>query len=319
MTSRRTLLGGLAALSAAPARAQGGFPLRPLRMVIPYAPGTAPDTMARAFCEAMRAPLGQPVIPDNRPGAAGNIGATVVARSAPDGYTLTWGANAVHSMNEFMFPAMPFDAQRDFEPIALCIVSSMLLAVRGDAEVRTLTDLVALAKRRPGVLNCAVVSATGQVGLEMFRVSAGVDIVPVSYRSSSAAATALLGGEVQVLFDTLTTMAGPAAAGQIRVLAATPDRRIPSMPEVPTFRSLGYDVDIYPWAGIYAPRGLPPDIAQTLNRVVNAAVQSPEVTRIVERVGSQAIGGTPAELAALEQRFRETFGPVIRRLGLTPG
>ena len=215
------------------AAAQGGFPQRPLRMVIPYAPGTAPDTMARVFCETMRAPLGQQVVPDNRPGAGGNIGA-VAARAAPDGYTLLWGTNAMNAMNEFIYPHAGFDPRRDLEPIALCIVSSMVLAVRGNAEMRTLAELLAEARARPGALTCALSSAPGHVALEMLRVGAGVDILPVPYRSSNAAATALLGGEVHILFDTLTTMAGPALPDRLRPL---PSRRTAASPACPRCRA----------------------------------------------------------------------------------
>lgn len=321
MTSRRTILGALGtATLAGTARAQpaGAWPLRPLRMVIPYAPGTGPDTMARAFCDGLRQALGQPVTPDNRSGASGNIGAALVAHGPADGYTLLWGSNAMNAMNEFIFPNMSFNPAQDFAPVALCIVSSMVLAVRAEAGARDLEALVAEARTRPGRLAVAVTSATGQVALEMLRNAARIDLLPVPFAGSGQAVAALLGGDVQVLFDTLTASAGGIASGGIRALAVTPDRRIPTLPGVPTFVSRGYDVDVYPWGGIYVPRATPSEVVGQLNAAVNVTVRSPEVQRIVERVGSLAVGGSPADLAALEGRYRERFGPVIRRLRLSP-
>lgn len=319
MITRRTALQAVLLAAPLPALAQARrWPQRPIRMVVAFPPGTGPDVMARAIAEAMRSSLGQPVVVENRVGAGGNVGAAVVAHSAPDGYTILWGSNGTNTMNAFIYPSMPFDPERDLAPIALGIVSSMVFAVRKDSEIGTVADLVRFAKERPGTFAVAAVGTTAQVGLEMLRGEAGIDLLAVNFQSSSQGQTALLRGDVHALFDTLTANAGALSAGDIRAIAVTPDRRVPTLPGVPTFVETGYKVDVAPWGAVYAPAGTPPDILESLNHAMNVALRAPEVQQTVSRVGSSAVGGTPEDLLKLERDNRERFGPVIRRMGMTP-
>jgi tripartite-type tricarboxylate transporter receptor subunit TctC len=321
MITRRTTLAaalGAAALPIAAGAQAPAFPQRPVRMVVAFPPGTGPDVMARAIAEAMRPALGQPVVVENRPGAGGNIGAAAVAHSQPDGYTILWGSNGPNALNAFFYPTMPFDPVTAFEPIAIGIISSMVLAVKATTEIGSIQAFVNQARARPGALTVAAIGTTAQVGVEMLRASAGIDVLPVNFQASSQGMTALLRGDVTALFDTLTAVSGGIASRELRVLAVSPNRRVGTLPEVPTFVEAGYDVEVSPWGAVYAPRGTPEAVVAKLNAALNAGLQSPEVQQTVARIGSRAVGGTPADLVALERRDRERFGPVIRRMGITP-
>lgn len=319
MNRRNMLAGGLLGFlgAAGEGLAQQSYPERPLRLVVPYSPGQGADISARAFADILRRILGQPVVADNRPGAGGNIGATAVARAAADGYTLLWGSNATHVANEFLYASMPFDPVRDFTPIAPLVITGMVLSVMPNFEAKSLPDVVRLARARPGSLAVAVPSTTARIALDVFSRAAEIDLLSVPFTANAPALTALLRGDVQLLFDTLTASVGPATDGQIIPIGVSLETRAASLANVPTFGEMGYDVVIAPWNGLYGPRDTPAGIVATLNAATNRVLEEPGFQRVVASSGSIVLGGSPEALATLMRRDREKLGPVIRGLGLT--
>ena len=276
--SRRDVLARLACASVAaaalPVRAQQEYPTRPVRLVVPFAPGGPADIYARYIATRLQEALGQSFVIDNRPGAGSIIGTDMVAKSAPDGYTLLLMSNA-HTVNESLIPTKPFQLMRDFAPIAPINASDLVLVTRGDLPVDSLADLLKIARSRPGSLSYAS-SGPGtpyHMAGELFKAMAGVSILHIPYKGSSGARTDVLGGQVDMMFDAVTTMSEFVRSGKVRALGTTGLVRSAVLPDVPTINEAGvpkYEATI--WLGLMAPKATPITILRRLNAEVAAIV-----------------------------------------------
>ena len=288
----------LAFLGCVSALAQD-YPTKPVKIIVPFAAGGPADVYARFLGQRLSEALGQPFVVEDRPGAGSVIGTDAVAKSAPDGYTLLMMSNA-QTVNESLIPNKPYALLRDFAPIAPVNYSDLVLVVHPSVQANSLADLIKLAKAAPGKLNYAS-SGPGtpyHMAGELFKAMAGVDIVHIPYKGSSGARTDVLGGQVQMMFDAVTTMSEHAKAGQVRPLATTGKTRSSVLPNVPTMNEAGvpgYEAVI--WLGIMAPKSTPPAIVAKLNAEITKIVNRPEVRAEWAKQGAVPMGMTPEEFA----------------------
>ena len=292
----------LSAVAALPAAAQS-YPSRQVRIIVPFAAGGPADIYARVLGQHLQQALGQPFVVEDRPGGGSIVGTDAAAKAAPDGYTLLMMSNT-HTVNESLRPHKPFQLMRDFVPVAPVNYSDLVLVVNPSVPVNTLKDLIALAKAKPHVLNYAS-SGPGtpyHMAGELFKAMAGLDIVHVPYKGSSGARTDVLGGQVQMMFDAITTMAPHVRAGKVKALATTGKTRSAVLPDVPTMSEAGvpgYEAVI--WLGIMAPKGTPDAIVQRLNAEITKIANSPEVKQAWAKQGA-----TPMSMSTDE------FGQYLR-------
>ena len=305
------------ALGAAwPVAAQ--FPERPLRLVVPQAAGSATDNIARIVAPALSKELGQPVIVDNRPGGALTIGIDAVAKAAPDGYTLGQGPVGALAITRHMVAKLPYDIERDIQPVALVTTGYMLLAASPKAPFSTVAELIDYAKKNPGKLSNASSSngSPGHVSGELFKYMTGTDIVHIPYKGGAAAIGDLISGQVQLMFESTNSIAPHVIAGRVRALAVTGERRALSLPQVPTLMEAGvpgYEVNA--WSGIITTAGVPRPVLDKLNAAVNRAILEPKTKELLFTLGSEGGGGTPEEFAALIRRDSAKWAEVIKRSG----
>jgi tripartite-type tricarboxylate transporter receptor subunit TctC len=287
-------LGLVASLAAAPALAQS-YPSKPVRVIVPFAAGGPADVYARFMAQRLQEALGQPFVIDNRPGAGSVIGTDAVAKAAPDGYTLLLMSNT-HTVNESLIPNKPFQLMRDFVPIAPLNYSDLVLVANPSLPASTLPDLISRAKASPGKLNYAS-SGTGtpyHMAGELFKSMAGVYLVHIPYRGSTGARTDVIGGQVDVMFDAVTTMAEQVKAGKVKALATTGKARSEVLPDVPTLSEAGvpgYEATI--WLGLMAPRASPKAVVDKLNDAVSRIVGQPEVKQLWAKQGAVPLVMTP--------------------------
>jgi len=264
------------------------YPSRPVRLIVPFAAGGPADVYARFIGQRLQESMGQPFVVDNRPGAGSIIGTDAVAKAEPDGYTLLLMSNT-HTVNESLMPNKPFQLMRDFTPVAPINSSDLVLVTRASLPVQSLRDLIAMAKAKPGGLSYAS-SGPGtpyHMAGELFKAMAGVSIVHIPYKGSSGARTDVLGGQVDLMFDAITTMAEHVRAGKVKALGTTGSTRSAVMPDVPTISEAGvpgYEATI--WLGLLARKGTPPSIVQRLNAEVSRIVGQPEVRKAWEAQGA---------------------------------
>jgi tripartite-type tricarboxylate transporter receptor subunit TctC len=313
---RRALAALLLAAAAASAAAQ--FPERALRLVVPQAPGSATDTVARILAPEMSRPLGQPVVVDNRPGGALTIGIDAVAKAAPDGYTIGMGPIGALAITRHMVAKLPYDIERDLQPVALVARGHLLLAVSPALPVRSVRELVDLAKQTPGKLVNASSSngSPGHVAGELFKYLTGTDIVHVPYKGGAMAINDLIAGHVQIIFESLNSIAPHARSGKVRALAVSGARRSPGFPELPTIAEAGVPgYEAGTWSGVIAPAGLPPAVLARLNAAVNEAIRSKIFAERFATIGDEPAGGTPQEFADTIRRDSARWAEVVRRSG----
>ena len=304
----------LAAFSAA-AYAQS-YPSKPIRMVVPFAAGGPTDVYARSVGQELSRILGQPVIVDNKPGAGGNLGADLVAKSAPDGYNIVLGAVGAFAVNMTLYPKMPYDVLRDFAPVSLIAIVPMVLVVNPTVPVKTPNDLVELAKAQPGKLSYGSAGSGTSVHMatEMFKAMTGVDMVHVPYKGTAPAVNDLMGGQIQLMFSDATTAIPHVKSGKLRAVAAT--RRVEAMPEVPTFAERGYAAyDPSVWYGVFAPAATPRDIVMKLNGAVAKSLQAPEVKERLVGLGAQPVSNTPEEFTEFVRAEIARWGTVVKASG----
>src|SRR5437870_2462705 len=293
----------LAVCAAADVRAQAAYPAKPVKIVVPYSAGGPADIYARFIGDRLQKTLAQPFVIENRPGAGAIIGTEVVAKSSPDGYTLLMMSNT-HTVNESLFTKKPYNLMRDLAPISPINYSELLLVVHPSVPANNLKELIALAKSKPGALNYAS-SGPGtpyHMAGELFKAMAGVDIVHVPYKGSSGARTDILGGQVQMMFDAITTMAPNVRAGKLKALGTSGLSRSTVLPEVPTVAEAGvpgYEAVI--WLGFMAPKGTPATVVERLNREITRAANAPAM-----REAWATQGAVPMSMSA------EEFGRFLR-------
>jgi tripartite-type tricarboxylate transporter receptor subunit TctC len=278
-------------LFCAPALPQA-YPAHAVKIIVPYGVGGPADIYARFIAAKLQDTLGQPFVVEDRPGGGSIVGTDVVAKAAPDGYTLLMMSNT-HTVNETLVPKKPFDLLRDFAPITPINYSDLILVIHPSVPAKNLKEFIALAKSKPGQLNYAS-SGTGtpyHMAGELFKAMAGVDIVHVPHKGSDQARTAILGGQVQMMFDAITTMAGQARAGKVRALGTTGNKRSDVTPELPTIAEAGvpgYEATI--WLGMMAPAGTPRPVLEKLNAEINKILNAPDVKETWAKQGAVPMG-----------------------------
>ncbi len=275
------------------------YPYRPIRFIVPYGPGGASDISTRIVAARLAESLGQQIVVDNRPGAGSIIGTELLAKSAPDGYTLMM-ANISFSANPALHSKLPYDALKDFTPVSMVDVMPNVLLVHPSVPARSVTELIALAKAKTGQLNYASagVGSANYLNTELFQSHAGITVVHIPYQGGGQAMTAIVGGEAQMLFITVPPALPHIKSGRVRALAATSPKRIAALPDVPT---LGETVlpgfEFFEWHGVLAPGGTPREVINRLNGEINKIVAIPEVRERISGLGAEATGGTPAQMA----------------------
>ncbi len=312
----KAVTGLLLVLAAAGASAQ--YPERALRLVVPQAPGSATDTVARILAPEMSKALGQPVVVENRPGGALTIGIDAVAKSAPDGYTIGMGPIGALAITRHMVAKLPYDIERDLQPVALVSKGHLLLAVAPSFPARSVRELIDHAQKTPGKLTNASSSngSPGHVAGELFKYMTGTSIVHVPYKGGAMAINDLIAGHVQVIFESLNSIAPHARSGKVKALAVSGARRSPGFPDLPTVAEAGVPgYEAGTWTGIIAPAGLPSTVLARLNIAVNEAIRSSLFKERFDLIGDEPAGGTPQEFADTIKRDSARWGEVVRRSG----
>jgi tripartite-type tricarboxylate transporter receptor subunit TctC len=313
----RWALGALFACIAFGAAAQS-YPTRSIRLVVPFPAGGTTDILARAVSQKLTEAFGQSVVVDNRPGAAGNIGSDLVAKSTPDGYTLLMGTVGTHAINPSLYSNMPYDHIKDFVPVVLVAGVPNVLVVNPALPVNSVADLIKLAKAKPGTINFASSGSGTSIHLsgELFKTMAGVDMTHVPYKGSSPALTDLIGGQVQIMFDNLPSSLAQIKAGKLRAVAVTSLKRAPALPDVPTINESGLPgFEASSWFGVLAPAGTPAPIVARINAEVNKWLQSADAREKLLSQGAEAAGGTPEQFATYIRVETEKWAKVVKASG----
>jgi tripartite-type tricarboxylate transporter receptor subunit TctC len=317
-------LAGLAVLLPLPAAAQPqpsaqAWPSRAVRIVVPFGPGGSADFVGRLLGQRLTETLGQPVIVENRPGAGAMLGNEVVAKSPPDGYTLTIGTLGPFAVNQSLFRKVPYDSQRDFAPITLTGASSHVLVVHPAMPVKSMTDLIALAKQRPGQMTFAssgIGNATHLTG-ELFKSMAGLDVVHVPYKGGGAAVADLIGGHVAFSFASMPSAMPHVRAGRLRALAVAPAQRVSTAPELPTVAESGLPgFSSEDWQGVLAPAKTPQDIVMRLNGEIHKVLGAPEVREKLDAQGFQVRLSTPQQFSDLIRSESAKWAKIVKEANI---
>lgn len=316
---RQLALTATALLVSTAALAQA-YPDKPIKAVVPFAAGSATDQIGRAFAQKMQEALGQPIVIDNKPGVNGMLGADAVAKAAPDGYTLLIGTNSTNAALKSLMKQLPYDQDKAFAPVAYMGSVPLIIAVHPDVPAKTLKDLVAMAKAKPGSINFASASTSQLVSTEMFAGMAGIELTNVPYKSGPAAMTDLIGGVVQMFSADFAVMLPQVKAGKVRGLAVTSTRRSPAVPDIPTVNeALGIkDYELIAYFAMYVPAGTPADVIAKLNKAANAAANSKEVQDKFAGIGFAVEPGTPEDLAKRGVTETAKWAKAIRDAKIEP-
>jgi len=326
LTSRRSvLLAGsvslLATVALPVAATAQDFPVRPVRLVVPFAAGGVSDIIGRVLAARLQEPFGQPVIVDNRGGAGGSIGSDIVARAQPDGHTILLGSNGTHAIVPYLYRRLPYDPVKDFTPIGMVAITPTVLAVNPEVPARSVKELLALARSRPGQLSygSSGIGSTSHLAGEMLSTLGGVSLNHVPYKSASAAYPDVFGGRVPLIFDSVLSMTPHLKAGKLRALAVTTPRRVTTLPEVPTMAEAGiagYSVTL--WIATFGPAGMPAAVTTRHVKAQQAVLALPEVREQLGAQGAELASGTPAELAAAVAADLRRMGELVRAARIEP-
>ncbi|MBP6902836.1 MAG: tripartite tricarboxylate transporter substrate binding protein [Burkholderiaceae bacterium] len=305
------------ALPATLAWAQA-WPAKPVRIIVPYQPGQGTDVATRYLAEHLGRALGQAIVIDNKAGAGGNIGTAEAARAAPDGHTLLMGTNGTHVLNQFLYPSMPFDAEKDFEPVMLVSAFPMVVLAAPASPLNSLADLLTTAKAKPDSVDVALPSTTALLVLELLKQQTGSEIRGIRYKGSSTAMTELLGGHVPLAIDTVSAARSFIQSGKLKALAVTSPGATALLPGIkPVSAQSGLDgFQVLAWNGLYAPRGTPAAVVQKLNAELAKILAQAEVRAKLLELGHEAMGGTPARLGEFARSERQKWGPLIHKAGI---
>jgi tripartite-type tricarboxylate transporter receptor subunit TctC len=311
------LLAGAAVPVATPAWA-AAWPERPVHWVVPYTPGGATDIVARIVGAKLSIAFGQTVVIDNRPGAGGNVGTDVVAKSPPDGYTMLF-AGVAHAISETAYAVLPFDLHRDLTSVILLSRLPNVMVVAPQFPARSVLEYIALAKAQPGKLNFASSGNGTSVHLsgELFKFMAGIDMAHVPYRGAAPAIQDLIGGHVQVMFDNIPSAIGHVRSGNLRALAVTTLTRSQALPDLPTIAETVPGYEAYSWFSIMVPAGTPTPVVQRINRDTNTVLALPEIRERLLELGATPAGGTPEACARFLDSEIEKWGKVVHAAHVT--
>jgi tripartite-type tricarboxylate transporter receptor subunit TctC len=305
--------------TAITAVAQPAYPVKPIRLIVGFAPGGGTDILARALSQPLAELLGQQLTIDNRAGAGGVIATELGARAAPDGYTLLVGSSAAFAINPNLMKKLPYDPVKDFAPVGMFATLSYVVDVHPSLPAKTLRELLALARAQPAAINYGTAGqgSSTHLAIEQFAQMAGVRMTHVPYKGNTPAMTALLSGEVALIFDPVPTSLPMIKSGRVRALAVTTARRFALLPDVPTVAEAGVaGYESGNWFGIFAPAGTPRDIVERVNAAMNQSMMRSDTKEKLAAQGADALAGTPADLAALVQRELAKFAAIIKAAGV---
>ncbi len=300
MLDRRSLL-ALPALLPGAALAQAAWPSRPMRIIVPFPPGGYVDTLARPLAARLPATLGQPVVVENRPGANGNLGADLVAKAAPDGYTWLMSSSGPLAGNQFVYAQMPYETRSAFAPTSLLVNTPKVVVVNRGRPWQSLAELLAAARAAPDRLRAGSAGngSSLHLALELLKQQSGTQILHIPYRGAAPAVTDLLAGQIDLLVDNLPNILPQIRDGAVRALAVATPQRLPQLPDVPTTAEAGLPGFVFgSWFGLAAPARTPPEIVARMSAAVDAALREPEIGGRMAEQGAQVIGGTPEAFAA---------------------
>ena len=312
-----TLAGLLLLAGCKVAFAAEAWPSHSIRFVVPYPPGGPTDLMARSMSGRLAEALGQPVVVDNRPGAGGNVGAELAAKAPPDGYTLLMGAISTHSINVSLYSKLGYDPVKDFAPITQASIIPLVINAHPSLPVANVKELIALAKKNPGQLSYGSSGSGGGTHLagELFKMMSGTNIVHVPYKGLNPATIDVMGGNIPLLFNDLTTAIQPYKAGRVKILGVSTPKRIPQIPEVATIAETLPGYEAYTWFGVLVPAGTPQPIVDRLSRESMKILQSDDIRRRFAEVGAEPIGSTPQQFAAFMAAETIKWAKVIKASG----
>jgi len=300
------------------ARAGAAYPEKPIRFVVPSAPGGSPDVLMRILMQQVSAQLNVPIVVENRPGGSYVLGTLDIVRALPDGYTLGYGNIVSLAINRSLLPSLPYDPERDLTLISNVTHVFNMLAVNNELPVRTVRELIEYAKQNPGKLTngSAGNGTTGHLGGELFKSMTGVDIVHAPYKGSAQAINDLIGGQIQVMFDNVPSIGPHVKAGRVRGLGVSAPRRAASFPDIPTIAEAGVPgYETNSWGGVIGPARLPREIVAKLNAEIKRALAAPSVVERYRQLDSEIDGSTPEEFLALVRRETPKWAEVVRRSG----
>jgi tripartite-type tricarboxylate transporter receptor subunit TctC len=316
--------GLVAALATLPSRAAenaqaSGYPDRPIHLVVPFPAGGGADNLARLIMPKVSNALGQPIVIENRAGAGGNVGAELVARAAPDGYTLLYGTNGTHAINPSLYRNLTFDPVKDFIPVSRMTEIAAMLIVNPKLPVNSTAELIQYARAHPAKLNFASAGngTTSHLAGELFKTQARIDIVHIPYRGGALAMTDLIGGQVDMMIEVMPSASPQVAAGRVRGLAVSTAKRFPGAPDVPTIAESGLPgFEASAWDGVFVPAGTPQPIVQRLNAAIRQALEDPELAAALLARGAQpATSTTPESFARFIATSAERWGLAVRASG----
>ena len=312
---------GIGTLFSSASFAQANYPNKPINFIVPYGAGGGADSRSRQIAQKMSVILKQPIIVDNKPGAGGNIGTEYIARAAPDGYTIGMGNFAPLAVNKTLFGNLKYDPETDLTPIVLIEKGPLVLVVNPTSPYKTVQDIVAAAKAKPGELTFSSggIGGSHQLSAEIFEQNAGIDMIHVPYKSGSAGLTDLMAGNVTMMFDQMYSAMPSIKADKLRPIAITSKKRSPLLPNVPTFAEVGYPkVEVLNWQGLVAPKGTPKAIIDKLNAAANEALKDPQLRELMLSQGNEIGGGTPADFAALVKSESQKWSAVVKLANIKP-
>ena len=303
------------------AHAQASYPNKSINFIVPYGAGGGADSRSRQIAQKMSVILSQPIIVDNKPGAGGNIGTEFISRAAPDGYTIGMGNFAPMAVNKTLFGNLRYDPESDLTPIVLIEKGPLVLVVNPASSYKTVKDIVDAAKAKPGVLTFSSggIGGSHQLSAELFKQSAGIEMIHVPYKSGSAGLTDLMAGNVTMMFDQMYSAMSSIKADKLRAIAITSKKRSPLLPNIPSFAEVGYPkVEVLNWQGLIAPKGTPKAIIDKLNAAANEALKDPQLRELMLSQGNEIGGGTPADFATLIKSESAKWSAVVKTANIKP-
>jgi len=307
ITLLATVIGGTAVAA--------DYPVRTVRMIVPFASGSATDTSARIYANELSKQMGQQVVADNRPGAGGAIGMQLLAKAAADGYTIGYAGAGPLAINRSVTPNLPYDVEKDYQPVSQAVTAPMMLAVSPTLPVKTVKDLIALAKSRPDDLSngSAGTGTIGHLSGEYFKMKSGTRILHVPYKGGGQAAIDVMSGQVQLMFDPINGVSPHVRSGKLRGLAVTSRDRAKAFPAIPAVAETIKDFEVTTWGGILAPAGIPKPALTRLNAEMQKAVKSPTVIERYGALGADPVSSTPEQFAALIRSETAKWAEVVKR------
>ena len=319
--SRRSMMAAAATLALPPVARADTWPSRPIRLVVPFSAGAGiSDILARLVSQHLSAGLGQQIVIDNRPGAGGNLGADIVAKAAPDGYTVLLGSSFL-AVNALLYAQTPFDALNDFVPVSSVAINPLLMVVHPSVPAKSVAELVALAKAKPGQLNYGSggIGSTPFLATELFKAKTGVDITHVPYKGGAPALADLAAGQLSMMIENVPGTMPFVRGGKMRALAITSRTRSPLEPELPTMIEAGVpDYEMIGWNGFFFPKGIAPEIVARLQAELAKVLAKPEVKEQLVALGAEGVGDSPQSFAAFFKGETTRWGKLIKDLGIKP-